>query len=464
MEKLPAFLIPEPFRFPKYSPELETHLSYASRERVRAIQSARLRHIVEHAAKEIPFYRDLWKREKVDIREIQTIDDLVKLPTWNVETQRRTIEECPPYGNCYSSELDGDIAFMLSTSGTTGVPRLFPVGYKDLPGFQDIMARCYHSVGLTSRDLMQVTFTYATMGAAWACTWAAQGAGVGLLPASSGRTTESARQVDLIRRAGVTGLTGTASFILHLAEVAQRQGYDPSEWKVRTIITAGELASPGTRKAIEQAWGAKCYDLFGSVDTLTWSSIDCEASRAKHGALGMHMWEDACKIEVLDPDGKPVPPGEYGEMCITSWAWRTSPKIRFRSGDLIAVKEEPCECGRTLARMMPVAGRVDHVLRLNATTIFPMAIENAILGAAPHLSEWVAEAVLAERGDRLTIRVETSNIDDTSLRDRLTLEIGKKLNLRALELTLVPPGSTADITGAGKEPKVRRIFDRRRRS
>src|SRR4029077_748949 len=139
---------------------------------------------------------------------------------------------------------------------------------------RDNMARCLHAFGLGSRDLIQVTFTYATMGAAWAFTWGAQGAGVGVLPASSGRTTDSVRQIDLMRRSGVTALAGTASFLLRLGEVAREQGFDPSTWPVRTVITAGELSSIGAPKSLEGMWGAKVYDLFGSVDTLTWGSMD----------------------------------------------------------------------------------------------------------------------------------------------------------------------------------------------
>jgi phenylacetate-CoA ligase len=307
---------------------------------------------------------------------------------------------------------------------------------------------------------MMITFTYATMGAAWACTWASLGAGVGLLPASSGRTTSSERQVDLLRRSGVTAITGTASFILHLAEVAKAAGHDPSKWPVKTIITAGELATPGIRQNLEEAWGARVYDLFGSVDTLTWSSIDCEASRCVHGRYGMHIWEDACCIQVLDSEGKPVTPGQYGEMCITSWAWRSSPKIRFRTGDLIAVEEAPCECGRMLKRMMPVAGRVDHVLRIRATTFFPMAIENAILQAAHGTSEWMAEAVATKSGDRLRITIESANPGEPAT--AIEHQLRSKLGSRSVDVRLVPPGSTVEATGAGRDPKVQRIFDRRR--
>jgi phenylacetate-CoA ligase len=391
-------------------------------------------------------------------------DDLSKLPTWDVHDQRESIEAHPPFGSHYTLDELCDIAYILSTSGTTGVPRLVPVTRRDVLGMQDVMARCFQCLGLGPGDLIQVTFTYATMAAAWACTWAAEGAGVGIVPASSGRTTPSDRQIDLIRRAGVTAIVGTPSYILHLAEAARSDGYDPSTWKVRTIITAGEISSPGTRAALERAWGARVYDLYGTVDTLSWSCLDCEASRQAYGRLGMHVWEDTCLIEALDPDGNPVSPGEYGEMCITSWVWRSSPRIRFRTGDAVAVVTEPCECGSTLARLLPVAGRVDDMLRIHAQNIFPMAIENALQLVLPDIKEWLVEAVTTEKGDRLLIRVERPTPHDAASRERLEREVRRTLNLEAASVALVPPGATAAMTGAGTEPKVRRVFDRRRRS
>ncbi|MBV9784160.1 MAG: AMP-binding protein [Acidisphaera sp.] len=454
-------LLPEPFRFAGYGQDLEANLARAPVEVIRQCQAKRLLHVVRYAAETIPFYQDLWREAGADWRSVRSVDDLHDLPTWNVEHQRRNIEEKPPWGDCYNPEISDEIAMMLSTSGTTGTPRLFPVGYGDIPGMRDIMARCFHYLGLNNRDLLHVTFTYAPMGAAWAFTWAAQGAGIGLLPASSGRTTESRRQIDLIRRAGVTVLAGTASFLTRLAEVAVEEGQDPSAWKVRKIVIAGELASVGVRAKLESLWNAPVYDLFGSVDTLTWSSIDCEASRCAHGAIGAHIWQDACEIEVLDPEGNQVPDGEYGEMCITSWVWRSSPKIRFRSGDLVGVERSQCSCGRTLARMLPPRGRVDHVIRMRATSIHPMAIEQAILDAAPGCTEWIAEALQEAGSDRLRVTIETETPSDEALRSTVQAALRAKLNLGMIDIVLSPPHGTAELTGSGREPKVKRVFDRR---
>lgn len=450
------------FRFPPYGPGLEDELCRAPRERIRAIQSERLSEIVRYAAERIPFYQRLWAAAGIAPAEIRSIDDLARLPTWNVDDQRRSTEEHPPFGSHFVPLGRGDIAYVLSTSGTTGTPRIVPVTFDDLPGMQDVMARCLQFVGLNADDLLQVTFTYAPLGAAWACTWAAHGAGIGVVPASSGRTTSSVRQIDLIRRAGVTALIGTPSFMLHLAETARSLDIDPAELTVRKIVTAGEISSPGTRAALERSWNASVYDLYGSVDTLTWSSIDCEASRLEHGGLGMHIWEDACTIEVLDENQQPVPPGEYGEMVVTSWAWRSSPRIRFRTGDSVAVKVEPCACGRTLARMMPVTGRVDDMLRIRAQSIWPMAIENALQEVEPTVADWLVECTETERGDWLAVAVEWPDPGATTLRDRLEDQLRRRLNVSAISVSLVSPGSTAHRTGAGTDPKVRRVFDLRR--
>ena len=315
-----------PFRFPPYEADLEQTLMRAPRPTIRSIQSQRLVHVVRYAYELIPFYRRHWDKAGFHPDHIELIDDITRVPTWSTADQRESIEQYPPFGD-YSVPIPSeDIAFMLSTSGTTGTPRLARVGKNDFPGMRDIFARAYRKIGLGPQDLLQITFTYAPLGAAWCCTWAAEEAGVGVLPASSGRTTSSERQVELMRLAGVTALIGTGSYLLHLADVAKRQGHDPSKFLVRKIITAGELSSVDTRKALEEMWAAEVYDLFGSVDTLTWSSIDCEASRAEHGRLGMHIWEDACILEVLDENGKPLPPGEYGEMCVTNWVWRSAPR------------------------------------------------------------------------------------------------------------------------------------------
>src|SRR5690606_12641032 len=108
---------------------------------------------------------------------------------------------------------------------------------------------------------------------------------------------------------------------------------------------------------------AKAYDLYGTMETLAWSSVDCEASRESHGALGMHIWSDSQIIEILDENGEPCAPGEYGDLTFTSWVSLAGPKVRYRMGDRAALATDPCPCGLNTPRLLPLAGRVDDMLR-----------------------------------------------------------------------------------------------------
>ena len=461
MTQLSHPLMPAPFRFQAYDSDLERSLCRASRDEIQRVQTERIQHLLDYCYANVPFYKERWDHKGFKPADFKSAEDLMKVPSWDVNDQRTDLEAHPPFGSYYTSDALTDTAILLSTSGTTGVPRLMPVSFRDLPGLKDNFGRVFRYYGLGSGDLIHITFTYATMGAAWACTWAAEAAGVGVVAASNGRVTSSERQIDLIRRAGVTALMGTSSFLLHLANTALEQGDNPSRWKVRKIITAGEISSPAVRQQLEELWGAKVYDLFGSVDVLTWICCDCDESRAHHGRDGMHIWEDICKIEILDASGKPVPDGEYGELCITSWSFRTSPRVRFRTGDFSAVKSNRCACGRTLARLMPIAGRVDHTLRIHAQSIYPMALESAVLSSATGIKEWYAEALEESGKDRLYIHIEHAEQADDTFRARVEETLRRSLNLGMIEVILHPPGATQSVTGAGQEQKIRRIFDRR---
>ncbi|MBP1154026.1 MULTISPECIES: AMP-binding protein [unclassified Paenibacillus] len=451
------------YRSPRYSDELEHELCTQPREKIKEIQSLRFKQVVNYAWDNIPFYRWLWSEAGVSPSHIHTIDDIQKLPTWNKNTQKLMIEKSPPFGNYYTFSGLSDAHFIVSTSGTTGSPIMMPLNEDDFPGLQDTFARTMGMVGVNSKDIVQVLFTFSTMGAAWCGTAGALGVGATVLPASSGKTTPSGKQIQWIKQAGVTVLYGTASYIKHLADVAENEGIDLVSSSVRILLTAGEMVSDATSKEIEQLWGAKHFDFYGTVDTMTWSSVNCEHSRLKHGKLGMHVWEDFGLIEVLDPNGKRVDNKEYGNMTVTSWAWKNSPRIRFSTGDRVAVDDTPCTCGRTLTRMLPILGRVDDMIRIKGQNIYPLAIESLLKSLEFEVHEYMVEVDSHNGRDEITLIIEQKNNSN----DDLSMEINKRFQA-AFNVTpivkMVPLGSTAEMTKLGKEPKVKRIFDKRHKS
>lgn len=447
------------YRSPRYSEQLEEELSRQPRERIKEIQSKRFKQVVKYAWEHVPFYRWLWSEAGVAPEHIQTIDDIQMLPTWNKNTQRLMIEKHPPFGNYYTFSELSDASLIVSTSGTTGLPVMMPIKEEDYPGLQDTWARTMGFVGVNSKDIVQNVFTFGTMGGSWCGAGGALGVGAAVLPTSSGKTTPSVKQLQWIKQAGVTVMYGTASYMNYLGKLAFTEGIDLASSSVRLIVTAGEMVSAGARKEIEELWGAKLYDLYGTVDTMTWSTINCDHSRAQYGVTGMHIWEDFGLIEVLDSNGQRVPNKEYGNLTVTSWAWKNSPRIRFSTGDRVAVDESPCACGRNLARMLPIEGRIDDVIRMKGQNIFPMAIENLLKSIEIPINEYVVEVETIEGMDKITLVIEHHKENHD-----LTVQIEQKFH-SVFNVTpsvrIAPVGSTAGVTGAGKEAKVKRIFDKR---
>ncbi|PZE21383.1 phenylacetate--CoA ligase family protein [Paenibacillus xerothermodurans] len=447
------------YRSPRYSTDLEEQLCTQPRDKIKEIQSLRFKEVVSYTWENIPFYRWLWSEAGVSPDHIHTIDDIQKLPTWNKNTQRMMIERHPPFGNYYTFSNLSDANFIVSTSGTTGLPVMMPIKEEDIPGLQDTWARTMGFVGVNSRDIVQNVFTFNTMGGSWCGAGGALGVGATLLPTSSGKTTPSVKQVQWIKQAGVTVMYGTASYMNHLAKIAEEEGLDLPASTVRFLITAGEMVSEGIRKELERKWGAKHYDLYGTVDTMTWSSVNCDHSRAEHGRPGMHVWEDFGIIEVLNENGKRTANREYGNMTVTSWAWKNSPRIRFSTGDRVAVDDTPCKCGRNLTRMLPIQGRVDDMIRIKGQNIFPMGIEDLLKSMECDISEYVVEIERCDGMDQLTLTIE-HNIGNDDFSEDIRNRFNYRFNVTP-QVKIVPPGSTAEITGAGKETKVKRIFDKR---
>jgi phenylacetate-CoA ligase len=446
------------YRSPRYSKELEAHLCRSTRQSVEDIQSTRFKRVVEFAWDNIPFYRWLWDQAGVHPESIRSISDIQKLPTWNKDTQRQAIEQHPPFGNYYTFSHLSDASLIVSTSGTTGLPVMMPIKADDLPGLQDTWARTMGYIGVNSTDIVQDVFTLSTMGGAWCGMGGAFGVDATVLPTSSGKTTSSIKQLQWIKQAGTTVMYGTASYFSYLGRLAIDEGYDLPGSTVRLLITAGEMVSEATSREIETLWGAQHYDLYGTVDTMTWTGVTCDESRKVGGRTGMHVWEDFGLVEVLDPTGKRMSDGEYGNMTVTSWAWKNSPRIRFSTGDRAAVDSSPCACGSCLMRMLPIQGRVDDMIRIKGQNIFPMAIENVLKSLTHTVSEYIVEVSSAGSIDQISLMVEASGSD--GLDQEIVKRFSSTFNVTP-SVKIVPIGSTADMTGAGKETKVKRIFDKR---
>jgi phenylacetate-CoA ligase len=180
---------------------------------------------------------------------------------------------------------------------------------------------------------------------------------------------------------------------------------------------------------------------------------------------GMHLWEDAFLLEVVDPASlEPVEPGQVGELVMTTLARRAMPLIRYRTRDLAAVLPGECACGRTHRRISRIAGRSDDMFIIKGVNVYPLQVEAVLLGRAELGGNYLIELEAGEAGDAMTVRVETSEkartLDAAAMR-RLAAELARRLRDEILvtpRVELAPPGSLPSGPG-----KAQRVDDRRPR-
>jgi phenylacetate-CoA ligase len=213
------------------------------------------------------------------------------------------------------------------------------------------------------------------------------------------------------------------------------------------------------RVQLEAEYGLKAFDNYG-LSELIGPGVSGEC----RGRAGLHIFEDHFYPEIIDPDtGEVLPEGEMGELVITNLTRRAQPVLRYRTRDITRLHREPCECGRTHARMERVTGRTDDMLIIRGVNVFPSQVEEALLrveGTAPH---YEIEVDRPGTNDVVTVRVEVRPQDFSdemrqmqALHDRIDHEIQSVTGIR-MKVELVKPRALDRFEG-----KSKRVVDRRR--
>jgi phenylacetate-CoA ligase len=212
------------------------------------------------------------------------------------------------------------------------------------------------------------------------------------------------------------------------------------------------------RKEIERNLGIKAYDIYGLTEIIgPGVSSECEAQN------GLHINEDHFYPEIIDPvTGRPLPPGEKGELVFTTLTKEGTPLIRYRTRDITCLITEPCPCGRTTIRMHRLFGRTDDMMIIRGVNVFPSQIETVLLnsGYSPNYQ------IIVDREnytDTFEVKVEmTQEMFDDTVKRIEAREAELLASLRAMlgispRVTLVAPQSIARSEG-----KAVRVIDKRK--
>ncbi len=419
------------------------------RESLLSLQEERFTSRVAKVYECVPFYRDKMNAANVRPADLRSLADIHKLPF----TSKEDMREVYPFGLLATDK--SEIVEVHMSSGTTGKSVVGAYTKNDIALWSDVMARTLNMGGAGKDDVVQNAYGLGLFTGGFGVHYGARALSAMVLPVSSGNTL---RQLTLMKDFGTTIITCTPSYALYLAEWAREHDINIAALKLRAGFFGAEPWSERMRAEIEAKLHLKAFDIYGLTEIIG-PGVGSECAHQD----GLHIFEDHFYPEIIDPDtGLSLPPGEKGELVITTLTREGTPVLRYRTRDITYLIDEPCPCGRTSRRIHRLMGRNDDMLIIRGVNVFPTQVEEVLLriqGVEPHY-----RLIVDRQGsmDSLDVEVEMSESlfsDEIkavmALERRIEHDLKAALNIQT-KVTLVNPKAIERSEG-----KAKRIIDKR---
>ncbi|MDD5952187.1 MAG: phenylacetate--CoA ligase [Oscillospiraceae bacterium] len=428
---------------------LDQEIECASREDMRKLQSERLAKMVKNAYEHVPFYREKLDSMGIKPEDIQSIDDITKLPF----TLKTDLRDHYPFGLFAVGKED--LARIHASSGTTGHPTVVGYTQHDLDVWAHCIARGLTSIGMTKADTVQIAYGYGLFTGGLGFHDGAGALGMTVIPASSGNTN---RQIAMLQDYGTDLLCCTPSYAMYIGETMKEKGIDPKSLPLRATFCGAEPWTEEMRKEMEALLDVRAYDVYG-LSEIAGPGVAMEC----YAQAGMHIAEDYFYPEVIDPDtGEPVEDGQYGELVFTCIGKEALPLIRYRTRDICKLERSKCACGRTTVRMMKPQGRTDDMLIIRGINVFPSQIESVLLslGMEPNY-----QMIVDRKGNLDTLEVQIEMAEEMFSDTMKNLAAAEKRIAEALKSTLNIVAKVRLLEPKSlprSEGKAKRVIDNRK--
>jgi phenylacetate-CoA ligase len=306
-----------------------------TRDDIKEYKFLKFKDLMEYVSNNSPFYKNLYEKEGIDPSLINSYKDLEKIPF----TDQDQLAKNPYHFLCVSRK---QIAREFTSSGTTNMLKRIAYTQDELLEIVDSVISGLKMAGMDSKeDTLQIM--YPTITATWD-----PGLVLSKACALSGFSSvindsmDVKEQLDTMRESGTTFIIGISSFLHQLSQEA-RGLMEPGELGIKRIICSSEPLSESMREDIESVWGCKVLRQWGMTELGLANAIECAEQE------GFHVNNPDFLIEIIDPEsGKILPPGEKGELVVTTLRRRCMPLIRYRTRDISSLIDESCGCGACL--------------------------------------------------------------------------------------------------------------------
>ena len=427
-----------------FQPEVEL-MPY---EEIRKMQNEKIVKQVRHVYDHVPYYRAKMDEKGVKPEDIQSVDDIKKLPFLSKEDLR----EAYPYG-LVAVPLS-DCVRIQSTSGTTGKRVVAFYTQHDINLWDECCARAIVAAGGTKDDVVHVCYGYGLFTGGPGLNGGSHMLGSLTLPMSSGNTE---RQIQFMTDLGSTILCCTPSYAAYLAESIHERGVI-DKIKLKAGIFGAEAWTEEMRRDIEKSLHIKAYDIYGLTE-ISGPGVSFECSEQ----TGMHINEDHFYAEIIDPDtGEVLPEGSKGELVFTCLDNEAFPLLRYRTRDICVLSRKKCSCGRTHVKMSKPMGRSDDMMIVKGVNVFPSQIEAVLINQGyPANYQIIVDRVGTT--DTIGVLVEQPadryTTDPAEISSRESHLVQGLKNMLGIQVTvrLVEPKSIARSEG-----KAVRVIDKRK--
>lgn len=421
-----------------------------SRDELSALQLQRLIKTIEQISLS-PFYQARFRECGITPSSIRTLEDIRRLPL----TTKTDLRNQYPYGLlCVEREK---LVRLHVSSGTTGQATAVFYSRHDVDHWADLMARCMYMTGARPGDTFQNLTGYGLFTGGLGFHYGSERLGLLTIPSGAGN---SKRQIQLMQDFSTTVFHIIPSYALRLMDIMTEMGMDPKrDLSLRIAYLGAEPYSEEVRRRVEDFYGIDVYNSYG-LSEMNGPGVAFECPYK----CGMHIWEDAYFVEIIDPETlEPVPDGTLGELVLTTLNREAMPIIRYRSKDLTRILPGECSCGRVHLRLDRIQGRSDDMFIIKGVNIFPVQVEQVLMNIEEVGNNYVIILRRENNIDRMIVRVEVTDrifVEDMRHLQRIQKKIAHDLRGELLitpDLELVEPHALPRTEG-----KAVRLIDERR--
>ena len=330
-------------------------------DRLRDWQLQSLRKLLIRAGIKAPYYRRLFAETGFDPTTVTDLSALQKLPFLTKELIRVQLDD-------FKAEDAKGLA-RFNTGGSSGQPLIFFIGKERVS--HDVAAKWRATrwwgvdigdpeivvwgspIELTRQDRVKAIRDRLLR--------------TELLPAFEMSEAKLDQFITRIRNRRPRMLFGYPSALSFIAKHARKRGQRMDDLGIQVAFVTSERLYDDQKVVIAETFGCQVANGYGGRDA-GFIAHECPLG-------GMHITAEDMIVEIVGADGKVLPPGEAGEIVVTHLATGDFPFIRYRTGDIAVLDDQPCSCGRGLPLLREIQGRAtDFVVAADGTVMHGLAL------------------------------------------------------------------------------------------